>query len=411
MIYDVVVIGAGPAGMMAAGVAGSQGANVLLLEKNKRLGSKILITGKGRCNVTQANFNIRDLVKAYGQNGSFLFSSLYKFGPQEVIDFFEDLDVKMKTERGGRVFPESDEAGDIIEALKKFMKKNNVEIKYRSEVTGFEKDNLEITAVKLQDGSKIKAKNFIIATGGLSYPNTGCTGEGFKWAKDFGHTVVKTAPALVPLKTKEKWIKDLMGLTLKNVGLTAWQGDKKIGERQGDMLFTHFGVSGPIVLDISKSVIDAEKNGQVRLTINLKPALSREQLDKRIQRDFKKYNNKLFRNALSDLIPKGLIPIIIRDSKINPEKAVNLITREERLRLVDLVQSIDLTVAGNMGYDLAIVTSGGVLLKEIDPKTLKSKIINNLYFIGEVLDIDAPTGGYNLTAAWSTGFSAGEAVI
>ncbi len=408
-IYDLIVIGGGPAGIMAAGKAGESGARVLLLEKNKELGKKILITGKGRCNITQAEFDLRKLVETYGKDGKFLFSSFHQFGPRGIMDFFEDRGVELKIERGGRVFPVSDNARDVVSALKKFLKENKVEIMYGACVKGFDHEDGEIKVVKLV-GKKIKTKNLLIATGGLSYPVTGSTGDGFKWAKDLGHTVTEPAPALVPLKIKEEWTRKLQGLTMKNVGLTVFQGKKKITERQGDMLFTHFGISGPIVLDMSKEVIGAEKNGKVELFLNLKPALSREQLDARIQRDFKKYSNKVFRNALGDLLAKKMIPIIIEQSGIDPEKKVNSITKAERLKFLELLQNIKMTVTGNTGYIQAIVTSGGVSLKEIDPKTMRSKIIPNLYFAGEVLDIDGPTGGYNLHVAWSTGFVAGQSV-
>jgi len=409
-IYDLIVIGGGPAGIMAAGIAGSHGVRVLLLEKNKDLGKKILITGKGRCNITQAEFDLRKLVETYGKTGKFLFSSFYVFGPREIMDFFESRGVELKIERGGRVFPVSDSARDVVSALKKFLRENKVEIMYSADVKGFEHEGDEIKAVKLTGNKKLKTKNLLIATGGLSYPVTGCTGDGFKWAKDFGHTVTEPAPALVPLKIKEPWTKKLQGLTLKNVGLTAFQDKKKITQRQGDMLFTHFGISGPIVLDMSKEVIGAEKKGKIELFLNLKPALSREQLDARIQRDFKKYSNKVFRNALSDLLAKKMIPIIIEQSGIDPEKKVNSITKVERLKFLELLQNMKMTVTGNTGYINAIVTSGGVSLKEINPKTMQSKLFSNLYFAGEVLDIDGPTGGYNLHVAWSTGFVVGQSV-
>ncbi|MBU2542069.1 NAD(P)/FAD-dependent oxidoreductase [Patescibacteria group bacterium] len=408
-IYDLIVIGGGPAGMMTAGQAGSRGARVLLLEKNKDLGKKILITGKGRCNITQAEFDLRKLVETYGKDGRFLFSTFHKFGSKEIIDFFESRGVELKIERGGRVFPVSDDAKDIVGVMKKFLRDNNVEIMFGVEVKGLEVKNDKITAVKV-GSEKIKAKNVLIATGGLSYPVTGSTGDGFKWAKDLGHTVIEPAPALVPLKIKEPWTKKLQGLTLKNVGLTALQGKKKITYRQGDMLFTHFGISGPIVLDMSKEVVLAEKSGKVEVFLNLKPALSSEQLDARLQRDFKKYNNKAFKNALSDLLAKKMIPIIIEQSGIDPEKKVNSITKAERLKFLELLQNIKMTVTGNTGYIQAIVTSGGVDLKEIDPKTMRSKLFSNLYFAGEVLNIDGPTGGYNLQVAWGTGYTVGESV-
>lgn len=409
-IFDCVVIGAGPAGIMAAGQAAKRGGKVLLLEKNSTLGRKILITGKGRCNVTQAEFNLKKLVKDYGQNGPFLFSALHQFSPQAVVDFFTNLRVNLKVERGGRVFPESDSAKEITAALEKFLKDNGVLIWYNATVKSIEEENGEIKWVELMDRRRVNLKNLIIATGGLSYATTGSTGDGLKWAKNLGHSVTKTLPALVPLKIQEPWTKELQGLSLKNVELVAWQNNKKIASRFGEMLFTHFGISGPIVLDISREVIAAKENGTVELTINFKPALDHAELDTRLQRDFKKYQNKIFKNSLDDLAPRALIPVLIKLSGIDPEKPVNSITKEERKVLHKLFSALKMTVVGNMGYDLAIVTSGGVDLKEIDPRTMNSKKIPNLYFAGEILDIDGPTGGYNLQVAWATGYLAGNSV-
>lgn len=407
MKYDVAVIGGGPAGIMASGTAARNGARVLLLEKNKSLGKKILITGKGRCNITQADFDLKSLVAAYGQNGKFLFSALNKFGPEEVIKFFEELGLRIKVERGGRVFPESDDARDVIAVLKKFLKESKVEIKFGAEVKEIKTQNKKAECLILVNGEKITADKFVIATGGLSYRTTGSTGDGLKWAWELGHKVVEPQPALVPLKIAEPWVKDLQGLSLKNVELTAWQNNKKIGCRFGEMLFTHFGISGPIVLDISKIIIAAMKDGPVKLALNLKPALSDEQLDERLQRDFKKYSNKLFKNSLDDLLPQKLIPVMIELSRIDPEKPVHSVMKEERKKIRELFSGLEMNVIGNMGYDLAIITSGGVDIKEIDPRTMQSKLYSNLYFAGEILDIDGPTGGYNLQAAWSTGCLAG----
>ncbi len=408
--YDVVVVGGGPAGIMTAGRAAQAGARVLLLEKNKSLGKKILITGKGRCNITQAEFDNKELVKAYGEHGKFLFSGLHRFGPQAVVDFFEEYGLKIKVERGGRVFPESDDARDVIYVLKQFLEKSGVKVFFGAEVKNFVSGDGVVKAVILKDGEKIEAKKFVIATGGLSYPLTGATGDGYRWAQMVGHQVNQPLPALVPLKISDLWVKKLQGLSLKNVELTAWQNNKKITSRFGEMMFTHFGITGPIVLDISKTVISIMGNGPVTLSLNLKPALTAEQLDQRLQRDFQKYSNKRFRNALDDLLPQKFIPVMIELSGIDSEKSVHSISKEERKKLHELFSSLKMNVVGNMGYDLAIVTSGGIDLKEIDPRTMQSKIFSNLYFAGEVLDIDGPTGGYNLQVAWSTGYLAGEAV-
>jgi len=408
--FSVAVIGGGPAGMMAAAIAAQNGKKVLLLEKNDRLGRKILITGKGRCNLTQAEFDLRTLVQAYRTGGKFLFSALNAFGPQAVVDFFETHGLEVKVERGGRVFPITDDSHDVLKVLEKYLADQGVTVWTKAVVEKiFVSDNL-VKKIVLVDGKIVVAEQVVIATGGLSYALTGATGDGFKWAREFGHEVKKTIPALVPLKIKESWVRGLQGLSLKNVELTAWQKKKKIVSRFGEMLFTHFGISGPIVLDVSKEVILAGEKGEVELSLNLKPALTAEQLDQRIQRDFKKYQNKFFKNALDELLPQKFIPVVIELTGIDQLKPVNLITKTERQKLLHCLSDLRFTVVGNMGYDLAIVTSGGVDTKEIDPRTMRSKKIDNLYFAGEVIDVDGPTGGYNLQAAWATGYLAGESI-
>lgn len=406
-IYDVAVIGGGAAGMMAAGRAGELGASVILIERNKSLGKKIAITGKGRCNVAQAEFEVRNLIKEFGNNGKFLFSALNSFGPQQTVDFFESKGLKLKIERGGRIFPESDDAADVIQILKKYLFDNKVKVLLDAQVTNIEKSGNKITRIKLSKG-QITAKKIIICTGGKSYPSTGSSGDGFIWAKRLGHNVVADRPALVPLKIENAWVKKLKGLSLKNVELSALQDGKKRETRFGEMLFTHFGVSGPIVLDISMSVGELLEKGKVKLSLDLKPALSDDQLDERILRDFKKYSNKLFKNSLDDLLPQKLIAPIVEMSGIDADKQVNAISREERKGLVLLLKNLEMTVGALMGYELAVVTAGGVNLKEIDPQTMRSKVVENLYFAGEILDLAGPTGGYNLQVAWSTGFVAGE---
>jgi len=406
---DVAVIGGGAAGMMAAGKAAESGAKVILLEKNDTLGKKLAITGKGRCNITQNESDVRALVSAYGNNGKFLFSAFSFFGPEQTMNFFESKGLKLKTERGGRVFPESDNAGDVIRVLRNYLRENGVEIILEAQNLMIDTtvDKKNIKKLRFKNG-EVAAKNYIICTGGKSYPATGSTGEGHEWIKKIGHTVSDLTPALVPIKTREGWIKDLQGLSLKNVELSVWQNDKKVESRFGEMLFTHFGVSGPIVLDISKKVGELLKNGPVKLKLDLKPALDMEKLDQRVQRDFKEFQNKQFKNALGELLPIKMIPLFIKLSGINPEKQVNEITREERQKLAELLKGLEIEVKELMGFDLAVVTSGGVNLKEIDPKTMKSKVADNLYFAGEILDIDGPTGGYNLQVAWSTGYVAGN---
>jgi len=409
-IFDVVVIGGGPAGMMAGGRAGELGAKVLLLEKNAALGRKLLLTGKGRSNITKAEFNPRELLKKYGREGDFLLYPLSIFGVKETIDFFEKKGLKTKVERGKRIFPQSDRASDVLNILISYLKKGKVEIMTNSEVKKIIKKEKKIVKIILSGGREILAKNYIISTGGKSYPGTGSTGEGYQWAKELGHKVNKLRPALVPLRIKENWPKTAQGLSLKNVELTVFQNNKKQDSRFGELLFTHFGVSGPIVLDLSGKVGELLEKGEVKLVLDLKPALDFQTLDKRLQSDFSKYSQKLFKNSLSDLLPQKLIPIIVELSGINPEKKVNEITREERQKLVRLLKGLEMRVISLLGFETAIVTSGGVSLKEIDSKTMKSKLIENLFFAGEIIDLKGPTGGYNLQLCWSTGHLAGQSV-
>jgi len=405
--FDVAVIGAGPAGMIAAGRAGELGAKVILLERNKKPGRKLILTGKGRCNLTNAEFNLNKLVENYGKKGKFLFHSFFVFGPKNVINLFEKLGVKTKIERGKRVFPESDKAGDILMALVKYLLKGRVKIVYNSEVAGIVRQKNRIKKLILKDKTVI-AKKYIFCTGGKSYPLTGSTGDGLKWAKILGHKIEELSPVLVPIKIKESWVWDLQGLGLKNVKVSAWQDGEKQCSGFGECLFTHFGLSGPIILDISKKVGELLKNGKVKIAIDLKPALDLVKLDERIKRDFQKYQNKSFKNSLNDLLPRNLIGIVVRMSRIDPEKKANSITKEERARLAKILKNLEMTAEGLLGFDSAIVTEGGISLKEIESRTMKSKIIDNLYFAGEIIDIDGPTGGFNLQLCWSTGFLAGE---
>jgi len=408
IIFDAAVVGGGPAGMMAAGRAGELGAKVVLLEKNNALGRKLLLTGKGRSNITKAEFNPKELVKKYGREGDFLLYPLSVFGVKETIGFFEKKGLKTKTERGKRIFPQSDKAGDVLGILIDYLKKNKVKITTNSEVGKILKNKNRITKIILKDGREISAKNYIICTGGKSFPGTGSTGDGYKWAKEMGHTVTKLRPALVPLKIKESWPKRAQGLSLKNVELTVFQNGKKQDSRFGELLFTHFGLSGPIVLDLSGEIGELLEKGEVKLFLDLKPALDFQTLDKRIRSDFSKYSNKLFKNCLSDLLPKKLISVIVELSGITPFKKVNEITREERHKLVGVLRGLEMGVCSLLGFGKAIITSGGVLLKEIDSKTMKSKLIENLFFAGEIIDLHGPTGGYNLQLCWSTGYLAGQ---
>ena len=406
--FDVAIVGGGPSGMMAAARAGELGAKVLLLEKKAALGRKLLLTGKGRSNITRAEFNLRELVKKYGREGDFFLYPLSIFGVKETIDFFEKKGLKTKVERGKRIFPQSDRASDVLNILIGYLKSGGVKIMTNSEVKEIIKEKNRISKIILSGGREILAKNYIICTGGKSYPGTGSTGEGYKLAKKLGHTINKLRPALVPLKIKENWPKITQGLSLKNVELTVFQNNKKQDSRFGEMLFTHFGVSGPIVLDLSGKIGELLEKGEVKLVLDLKPALDFQVLDKRIQSDFSKYSNKLFKNSLSDLLPKKLIPVIIELSGINPEKKVNEITRPERQKLVRLLKGLEMRVSSLLGFETAIITSGGVSLREIDSKTMKSKLIDNLFFAGEIIDLKGPTGGYNLQLCWSIGHLAGQ---
>lgn len=403
----MIVIGGGAAGMLAAIIAARNGKQVTLLEKNDKLGKKLFITGKGRCNLTNA-CDMEDLFRNIVTNHKFLYSSLYGFDNQTTMDFFEGLGLHLKTERGNRVFPESDHSSDVLRVLEQELRKQKVQVKLRTEAKDILVCDSVIQGVVLPDGTKFNADQVIVATGGLSYPSTGSTGDGYRFAKTAGHTIQPCSPSLVPMETEETWCKEIMGLTLKNVSVTLNCGKKKIYEGFGEMLFTHFGVSGPLILSAS-AYTGKYLNESLLLKIDLKPALSESQLDERLQRDFFRYQNRQLQNAMDDLLPKKLIPIVIACSQISPDKKVNIITREERLQLVQTLKGLPLHITGYRDYKEAIITRGGVNVKEINPQTMESKLVKGLYFAGEVLDVDALTGGFNLQIAWSTGYAAGNA--
>lgn len=404
----IIVVGAGPAGFMAAAKAAEYGASVLLLEKMKQSGRKMLITGKGRCNITNAA-PIAEIVKNIPGNGSFLYSALHAFDNEDVRGFFRELGIETKVERGGRVFPVSDRAADAVEALIAYLHELGVKIETESRVAKILTEGGRAVGVVLASGAKLTADAVVLAVGGASYPGTGSTGDGYEMARRLGHTVGAILPSLVPLVTEDDWVKDAQGLSLRNVRVTLLADDKKIGEDFGEMMFTHFGVTGPIVLSLSRVAARALAAGKfVELALDLKPALSHEILAARVQRDFEKYRNKALKNAMRDLLPGKLIEPVLDAAYLPSEKTVHDLRREERLRLSETIKHLGLTVEKTRPLAEAIVTAGGVSTKEIHPKTMESKLVPGLYFAGEVVDVDGFTGGYNLQAAFSMGAAAGR---
>lgn len=402
----IIVVGGGAAGMMAAVTAARKGKNVLLLEKNEKLGKKLFITGKGRCNITNSA-EIDELFSAVVSNPKFLYSSFYSLTNDQVIEFFEELGVKTKVERGGRVFPESDHSSDVIRALEQELKRLGAEIRLRTEVKEILAEGGRAKGVRLSSGEKLNADAVIIATGGISYPSTGSTGDGYRFARECGHKVTELSPALVPMEVEEWYAKELMGLSLRNIEIKITDGKKELYEEFGEMLFTHYGVTGPVILSASSIVGKKLKEHPLTLHIDLKPALTEEQLDKRVLREFEANHNRQFKNAVDSLFPAKLKPVIVELSGIPEEKKVNEVTKEERLRFVRMIKDFSMTLTAMRGYNEAIITKGGVSVKEIDPGTMESRLVNRLYFAGEVLDLGAVTGGYNLQIAWSTGYLAG----
>ena len=402
----VVVIGGGPAGMMAAIAAAEYGADVTLVERNERLGKKLNITGKGRCNVTNA-CSLQDFLSNVPTNPRFLYGALGRFSTEDTVEFFEGEGVRLKVERGQRVFPESDRASDITEALKAKMRAVGVKVA-RHRIEKIETENKAVVGVRAKD-AYIDADAVIVATGGMSYPLTGSDGDGYRLAGELGHTVVSPEPSLVPLVSKSRICQALQGLSLRNVSLTITdkQSGKTVYEDFGEMMFTHFGLTGPMVLSASAHLKDI-REGRYEAHINLKPALDRKKLDMRILADFAKYNNKDFINALDDLLPKKLIPVVVSLSGIDERKKVNSVTKEERDALVDVITDLKIRLDGTRPISEAIITKGGISVKEINPSSMESKLCEGLYFAGEVIDVDAYTGGFNLQIAFATGRLAGE---
>lgn len=429
---QIIVIGGGAAGMMAALSAAEDGKQVLLIERNEKLGKKLFITGKGRCNVTNA-CDMEGLFANICNNEKFLYSAFYTYDNHAVMELLEKAGCPLKVERGDRVFPVSDHSSDVIAALTRELQKRKVQILYNTRVTdigteevahqemedscntatakeGKKHPNRKITSVSLGDGRVIPAKAVIICTGGKSYPTTGSTGDGYTFAETTGHKLTTIKPALVPLNCKEQWCRDLMGLSLRNVSLRLINGKKELYSGFGEMLFTHFGITGPLVLSASSYYMKAKKSGDTYAYIDLKPALTPEQLDKRLLRDFEENKNKQFRNSLAGLFPGKLIPVMIELSGISAEKKVNEITKAERHSFGQLIKNLPLTVIGTRDFAEAIITQGGVSVKDVNPSTMESKRVSGLFFAGEVLDVDAMTGGFNLQIAWSTGYLAGKNV-
>lgn len=405
----VLIIGGGAAGMFASIKAAQEGCEVHLFEKNEKLGKKLFITGKGRCNLTNA-CDMETLFSSVTGNSKFLYSSFYGYTNEDVMRFFEERGLSLKTERGERVFPVSDHSSDVIRCLEREMTRLGVHIHLRTAVKSIEAKDGRFYRICLANGSMIEGDACIVATGGLSYPSTGSTGDGLRFAGELGHTVTECMPSLVPMEVKEPWVFELQGLSLRNVRTIVYDGKKRLFEEFGEMLFTHYGVSGPLMLSASSYVGKRLQKKPLILEIDLKPALTMEALDKRVLREFEDNKNRQFKNAIGKLFPAKLIPVMLELSGIDPEKKVNVISKEERSYFVHLIKHFTMTLTGLRGYNEAIITKGGVATKEIDPQTMESKLIKGVYFAGEVLDLDALTGGFNLQIAWSTGYAAGAAV-
>ncbi|MDO4519391.1 MAG: NAD(P)/FAD-dependent oxidoreductase [Eubacteriales bacterium] len=405
----VLIIGGGASGMMAAAHAAKNGHNVEVFEKNEKLGKKLFITGKGRCNVTN-NCETEDLFHAVMRNPKFLYSSFYAYGPQDVMHFFEEAGIRLKTERGNRVFPVSDHSSDIIRGLTDTMKKCGVKIHLNTEVKELIIENSQVNGIILTDDTSVYGDYVFIATGGISYPSTGSTGDGYRWAAAMGLKIVEPMPSLVPFYTKESYISKMQGLSLRNVALKIKDGKKVLYDDFGEMMFTHFGVTGPLVLSASAKIGDKLKKKELNAFIDLKPALTEEQLEARILREFQSGLNKQLKNVISVLYPSSLTPVLLELTGIDPEKPIHEISKQERRKIIELTKAFPFTITELGEFREAIITKGGVSVKEIDPGTMEAKNIKGLHFIGEVLDLDAVTGGFNLQIAWSTAYMAASAI-
>lgn len=407
-LWDVIVVGGGPAGMMAAGTAAEKGAKVLLIERNKTLGQKILMTGGGRCNVMNSEFDTRKLLEKFKENGKFLFSAFSQWGVKESLDFFHSRGMETKVENELRTFPVSDSAQTVLDVLEVNMRKNKVSLLPNSRVIEIVREDGKITGVKLENKKIIRGRSVIIATGGTSRPETGSTGDGYLWLKNIGHTIVEPTPSLVPVALKDRWVKKLAGVSLTDIKITVLQNNEKKNIVKGKILFTHVGVSGPTILNMSKGIGELLKNGDVFLSLDLLPDEDYGTLNAKLQKLFEEHNKKQFQNVLSDIIPSAMIPVVMRLSGIKPEVQCNGVTREERLTLINLLKAVPMQVDKLLGIEKAIVSSGGVILEDVDFKTMRSRLFPNLYLVGDILNIDRPSGGYSLQLCWTTGFVAGN---
>lgn len=408
MFYDLIVIGGGPTGMMAAGRAAELGAQVLLLEKNKNLGIKLLSTGHSRCNLSNA-VPIRELINSFGENGKFLFSAFSKFGPEEVIDFFNERGLETKIEKNNRVFPKSDKSADVLKTLAAYLKENKVKIIFEANVKKITEKNQIISKVSLVDGREFSAKNYLIATGGLSYPTTGSTGDAYKWLKSLGHKIIKTYPALAPIIVREKFVKELEGLSLVDAEFTLKKDDKILNKKRGEAIFTADGLSGPVIFALSANA--AKNLPEVELIIDLMPEKKLSELDQYWQEKFNFQQNKQIKNVLGEIFPSRLAEKILEIAGIDLTAKINQINKFERKKICAVIKNLNFKIIKVAGYDKAMLTTGGLDLKEVDQKTMSSKLIKNLLVAGEVLDLDSPTGGFNLQACWSTGRLAGESAL